>query len=107
MNNQVPAYYPEVPEETQNYLRFIDEVVVPECIEGEELKVVTPKIGGSALYPSYAMIGDTLFTIYRSKEDCWEDAFYDAWYLSEDKQNIELLTDLAVQIVQDLEWWSR
>ena len=107
MNNQVPAYYPEIPEEVKDKLRIVDEIVIPNCIEGDDVVTVTPKICGSALYPSYATMGDVLFTIYRSKEDCWEDAFYDAWYLSEDKQNIELLTDLAVQIVQDKDWWSR
>jgi hypothetical protein len=107
MNYQVPSYYPEVPEEVKSYLRVIDEVVVPECIEGNEISTVTPKVGGSALMPSYAMIGDILFAIYQSKEDCWEDAFYDAWYLSEDKEDITLLTDLAIQNIKLLEWWIR
>jgi len=34
MNYRVPAYYPEVPEEVKNYLRIVDEVIVPQCIKG-------------------------------------------------------------------------
>jgi len=71
------------------------------------VSVVTPKIGGSALLPSYAMIGDILFTFYSSIQDMWEDAYYDAWYGSEDKNDVTLLTDLAINCVKSLEWWSR
>ena len=107
MNNKIPAYYPEVPSEVSEYLREINDIIVPACIEGEELRTVTPKIGSSALFPSYAMIGSVLFTIYLDKKDCWEDAYYDAWYNSEDKSNENLLTDLAIESIKSLEYWER
>lgn len=102
MNNKVPAYYPEVPEEVLTYLKEIDGVIVPQCIEGKEIKT---RIGDSAFFANYAVIENTLFTVYLDKKDCWEDAYYDAWYLSEDKQDEKLLTDLAILNVKNIDWW--
>lgn len=106
MNNLVPAFYPEIPQEVDNYLRVLEEVVIPECIPSNDISIVTPKIGSSALLPSYAIIGHIIFCIYKSKEDVWMDAYYDAWYYSEDRNDIYLLTDLATKNVKSLEWWS-
>ena len=109
MNNRVPAFYPPIPQEVKDYLRVIEEVVVPQCIEGETISILTSTFG-SALKPSYAtMDGKTFFSIYYSKGDVWEDAYYDVWHSSEDKSksNENLLTDLATESIKSLEYWER
>ena len=105
MNNQVPAFYPAISQEVKDYLRLVEEIVVPECIEGETVSILTPKIGGAALYATMDE-GKTFFSIYYSKGDVWEDAYYDAWQVSEDKNDINLLTDLAILNIKSLEWWE-
>ena len=107
MNNRVPAFYPPVPQEVKDYLRVIEEIVVPQCIEGETISILTSK-SGSALKPSYATMneGKFFFSIYCSKEDVWEDAYYDVWYYSEDKSE-NLLTYLATESIKSLEYWEK
>ena len=109
MNNRVPAFYPLIPQEVKDYLRVIEEVVIPQCIEGEAITIFTPKIGRSALKPSYATMneGKTFFNIYYSKGDVWEDAYYDVWHSSEDKSNENILKDLAIESIKSLEYWER
>ena len=108
MNNRVPAFYPPVPQEVKEYLRVIEEIVVPQCIEGETISIFTPKIGSSALKSSYAtMDKKTFFNIYYSKEDVWEDAYYDVGYLREDKSNESLLSNLATESIKSLEYWEK
>ena len=107
MNNRVPAFYPTIPQEVKDYLRVIEEIVVPQCIEGETISILTSK-SGSALKPSYAtMDGKFFFSIYYSKGDVWEDAYYDVWHSSEDKSNENLLIDLAIESIKSLEYWER
>ena len=109
MNNRVPASYPPIPQEVKDYLRVIEEVVVPQCIEGETITIFTPKIGRSALKPSYATMdeGKFFFNIYYSKEDIWEDAYYDVWHSSKDKSDENLLIDLATESIKSLEYWEK
>lgn len=107
MNNRVPAFYPPISQEVKDYLRVVEEIVIPQCIEGETISILTPKIS-SALKPSYATMdeGKTFFNIYYSKEDAWEDAYYDVWH-SSDKSDENLLIDLAIESIKSLEYWER
>ena len=108
MNNRVPAFYPPIPKKVKEYLRVIEEIVVPQCIEGETISIFTPKIS-SDLKPSYATMdeGKFFFNIYYSKEDIWEDAYYDVWHSSKDKSDENLLTDLATESIKSLEYWEK
>lgn len=103
MNNQVPAYYPVMPVEFEQYLRIIDGVVVPECIEGEEVSIEN---NISALRPELARIGNIYFDVYRSKEDVWEDAYYLVW-VNAGKVITDKLIEIAVDSVKSLDWWWR
>ena len=104
MNNRVPAFYPTMPIEFEQYLRVVDEIVIPECIEGNE---VSTKKHNSALHPYLAKMGNTYFNVYQSKGDVWEDAYYDIWHSNEDKSNEKLLIDLAIESIKLLEYWEK
>ena len=104
MNNRVPAFYPVMPVEFEQYLRIVNEIVVPKCIDGNEVSIEN---NSSALRPELARIGNTYFDIYSSKEDVWEDAYYLVWHSSEDRKNENLLIDLAIESIKSLEYWER
>ena len=92
-----PQTYPLVPQKVRDFLRQIQGVTVPKCIEGKEIEILADI--------QVAKVGDTVIPIYSSVEDAWVDVVYDSWIQMGKVESIEV-EELATNWILSNSWWE-